>query len=52
MYEHIDFNGIEFITFDENKMTLSIIEGATSNDDVGIYDFIVILTESDTDLEK
>ena len=43
---------IDFIKFDKNTMILSIMEGATSNDDVGIYDFIVILTEPNTDLEK
>ena len=33
-------------------MTISILEGITTNDDVGMYEIDVILTEKNADLEK
>ena len=33
-------------------MTISISEGITTNDDVGMYDIDIILTDKNADLEK
>ena len=41
----INFRRMDFIDFDENAMTLSIMEGITTNEDTGIYTIIVKLTE-------
>ena len=43
---------MNFIDFDEESMTLSISQGITTNEDVGIYTIVVKLNEPKDKLKK
>ena len=43
---------MDFIDFDEDTMTLSVMEGITTNEDTGIYPINVKLSEPNDNISK
>ena len=48
----VDPGEVDFIEFDEDIMNLKILEGSTSNDDIGTYEIKINLNEKIDNLNR
>ena len=48
----VNFRRMDFIDFDEDEMTLSVMEGITTNEDTGIYTVIVKISEKNDNISE